>query len=89
MQPVDADRDEPGALRAMAALLVVCLACLLALLPVAIALRVFAPPPLLMALAGAAISSAALAVKSVAIGWGLAARAWSAHKGSVAVAYVD
>jgi hypothetical protein len=89
MQPVDAGRDESGALRALAVLLVVCLACVLALLPVAIALRAFVPPPLFMALAGAAVSSVALAVKSVAIGWGLAARAWSVHKGSVTVAYLD
>lgn len=89
MQPVDADCYEPGATRALATLLVLCLACLLALLPVAIALRVFAPPPVPMALAGAALGSAALAVKSVAIGWGLGARAWSAHKGSVAVASPD
>lgn len=79
MQPIDPDCYEPDAPRALAALLVVCLACLLALLPVAIALRAFVPPPALMA----------LAVKSVAIGWGLTARAWSAHRGSVAVAYID
>lgn len=53
MQPVDVVCDEPGAPRALAALPVACLACLQALLPVAIALRVQSPPPALVAPAGA------------------------------------
>ncbi len=89
MERVDGDGDEPRGAWTLAALLVAVLACLMALLPVAVALREFAPQPALVASAAAALGAAALTVKSLAIVWGLAARAWSVHKGSVDVAYVD
>jgi hypothetical protein len=89
MERVDGEGGEPGAPRALAALLVAVLACLLALLPTVVALHVFAPQPALVAPVVGALGAAGLAVKSLAIVWGLAARAWSAHKASVAVAYDD
>jgi len=89
MERVEADGDEPGAARALAALLVVGLACLLALLPAALALRSFAPPPASVVPAVAALGVVVLALKSVATVWRRAVRAWSAHKGSVAAAHLD
>jgi hypothetical protein len=85
----DKDRDGLGGRWVLAALLVAGLACLLALLPVAIALRFLDLPAALVAPIAAALGGALLIVKSVAILSGLAARAWSANKGRVAVAHVD
>lgn len=83
------DGDWPRGGRALAAVVVAGLACLLALLPVAIAVRALALPPGWVVPAASALGAAVLAVKSAAIAWGLAVRAWNALKGGAAVASVD
>jgi hypothetical protein len=89
MERVDGEGDEAGPWWALAALLVAVVACLMALLPAGVALHALAPPPALVAPYAGALGAAMLMFKSLAIVWGLAARAWSAHKASVAVAFVD
>ncbi len=89
MERLNTDGGEAGARWVLAALFVAALACILALLPVAIALSFLDLPTALVVPFAGVLGGALLAVKAVAILWGLAARAWSAHKGSVAVAQLD
>ena len=84
----DADDEEPGALFAVAALVVFSLACLLALLPVAIALGVLSLPGGLVAPAATVLGATFLIAKSLAIIWGLAARALSSLEPAAAAARV-
>lgn len=89
MNRLDAGCDEPAGRWVLAAFLVAALACLLALLPVAIALRFLDLPAALVAPIAAAPGGALLAVKSAAILWVLAPRSWSASRGAAAAEHID